>query len=310
MSVQVSVMIVTYEPDIDKFIATLDSVINQKNVSFEIIISDDGSKKVDVSVLEKLASERIPREIPCVFIKNDDNVGTVLNIYNACLAAKGGFLKIISPGDMLFDDNVLRDIYLFAKNNPEKSFFFGKAVYYNNDESLIIYDKIKPSFPNIYDSAKFKKTIIAFMYGQSPIGASYFYKTDVFRKYICKVAHHVKYVEDYTTSILYLLDGGKLSFFVRKFVWYEMGSGISTKNKKKWEKLYYCDCQGFYSLTNQLYKDNIYLQFRFGGERKMVLHPCIFIRASWMRFISKIFNDRVNVSENEVLQLKKRLYIE
>ena len=43
MSFDVSVVILTYFPDKEKLLKTLKSVLLQKNVSYEILIADEGS---------------------------------------------------------------------------------------------------------------------------------------------------------------------------------------------------------------------------------------------------------------------------
>ena len=43
-SVEVSVLVLTYNSNLDKLIDTVKSVIDQRGVSLEIVISDDGSK--------------------------------------------------------------------------------------------------------------------------------------------------------------------------------------------------------------------------------------------------------------------------
>ena len=40
---QISVVVLTYNPDSEKLLATLRSVICQQDVDYEVILSDDGS---------------------------------------------------------------------------------------------------------------------------------------------------------------------------------------------------------------------------------------------------------------------------
>ena len=40
----ITVILCTYNPTIEELVITLDSIVNQRDVSFEIVISDDGSK--------------------------------------------------------------------------------------------------------------------------------------------------------------------------------------------------------------------------------------------------------------------------
>ena len=41
----VSIIVATYNPDLNKLMSTLLSIIIQKGIKFEIIVTDDGSQK-------------------------------------------------------------------------------------------------------------------------------------------------------------------------------------------------------------------------------------------------------------------------
>ncbi len=284
---QVSVIVITYEPDTNKLVATLNSVVHQKDITFEIILSDDGSKNIDIDKVEHTVKGFVPEKIPIQFVKNTPNMGTVLNLYSACQHVSGEYIKIISPGDLLYDENVLHDFYVYAKSHPENSFFFGRPAYYSNNGSIETYDKSIPLYPEIFNSTNQMIQNLALIHGHGPVGASYFHKTDAYKKYIALIANHVKFTEDYTTSILYLLDGGKLSLVDRKVVWYEYGIGISTSNADKWKKIYEDDCKELYEIAKIEHTNNKYIEFRFGDRKKRVLHPILILSIVWINWISK-----------------------
>ncbi len=304
---QVSVVVITYEPSIDKLLATLSSIIRQNSILFELIISDDGSKSVNVDDLEKKVSEIVPERIPLRFIKNRKNSGTVHNICNACRVAAGEYIKILSPGDMLYDDDVLYDLYTSAIKTPQKAFFFGRAAYYSNDGTLKLYETSTPSYPGIFDSNDQNVHDLAMMFGQGPVGASYFYKTESFNKYLGLIVGHVKFTEDYTTSILYLLDGEKLSFIDRKVVWYEYGLGISTSNAQRWKEIYENDCRELYEVAKKLHPDNKFLEFRFGDRRKRFFHPVLILYVIRIRWISKSKAEMVSNTRDQIAFLESCL---
>lgn len=301
---QISVIVLTYEPRVDKLLATLASIIDQKGIMFELILSDDGSKNINIEDIEKKVFEIVPKSIPLRFIKNSKNSGTVSNVYNACKYATGEYIKLISPGDLLFDDSVLYDLYAYAKDYPQNSFFFGRAVYYYNDETIKTLTTSTPLFPRIFNSKDQRVQDLAVMFGFGPVGASYFYKTVDFIKYLELIKDHVKYTEDYTTSILYLLDGGKLSFIDRKVVWYEYGHGISTSNSDRWKVIYEADCKELYGIARQLHANNPYLEFRFGDRKKRVFHPFIILSVIWIKFISHCKAEKNSTSIEQVNYLK------
>lgn len=306
---QVSVILLTYEPRIDKLLATLASITEQKGILFELIVSDDGSRIVNVDEVEKMVSGIVPESIPLRFVKNRKNAGTVLNIYSACQYATGEYIKLISPGDLLFDDDVLHELYAYAKVHPLNAFFFGRAAYYCNDETIKTLDTSTPLYPGIFSSDDQSVQNLALMFGFGPVGASYFYKTEVFIKYLELIKTHVIFTEDYTTSILYLLDGGKLSFVDRKVVWYEYGSGISTGNADKWRTIYENDCKELYGVAKQLHADDPYLEFRFGDRKKRMLHPFIALKTIWVKLTSHRKAEENSFSEEQVDYLRHCLEI-
>ena len=307
---QVSVVLLTYEPDAGKLKATLASIVCQRGVEYEIIISDDGSKRVDINGIEKLVSELIPENISYRFLKNEVNSGTVINISNACKCASGEYIKLISPGDFLYDENVLSDFYRFAKDNPENGIFFGRAAFYSNDGKLETYDTSAPAYPEIYGGNRKSIHKLAFLFGQGPVGASYFYKADVFTKYLEKIVGKIKFTEDYMTSNLYLLDGGKLAFVDRKNVWYEFGTGISTANEDKWKKIFADECAAFYELAQEIHPNNSYLKIRFGNRKKRILYPFKAMKVVWIKLVSKRRRNHITNTEEQLAYLQSLLKVE
>ena len=304
---QVSVIVITYEPSINKLISTLASIIDQNDVSYEIIIADDGSQMINIDDIQSIVYKAVPNDVPLQFIKNKKNQGTVLNIYSACKCASGEYIKIISPGDLLYDNRVLHDFYVYAKNNPQKSFFFGRAAYYRNSATLELLADSSPSHPNIFNSDSYCVQNIAFMYGQGPVGAAYFCKRDTYTNYIERIINHVIYTEDYSTSVLYILDGGKISFYDRRIVWYEHGLGISTGNTQKWAKLYEEDCRELYLVAKETHSNNQYLEYRFGDKRKRILHPIITLMVIWIKLLSLHRTVGISNTEQQIEYLKNCL---
>ena len=53
-------------------------------------------------------------------IKNPANIGTVNNYYQALLKVKGEYLYGISPGDMLYNKDALRNLYNFIIEKKQR----------------------------------------------------------------------------------------------------------------------------------------------------------------------------------------------
>mgnify|MGYP000552217109 FL=1 len=137
----VSVIVLTYNPDIAKLRSTLFSIIIQKNIDFEIIIADDGSNDDYYDNVLKFFEQN--KFINFSIIKNNTNMGIVNNYYNALKRSNGEYIYGISPGDMLYDTNVLLNLYDFAKNKNAEICFGDAAFYSNVRNNLQILKKYK-----------------------------------------------------------------------------------------------------------------------------------------------------------------------
>lgn len=231
----VSVVLLTYRPNWEKLQSTLKSVIQQRDVSFELIVSDDGS--------DEDMFQRIKEYLDCnqiqnyKLIKNIENVGVVNNLYNALLFAKGAYTYYISPGDMFYDDTALKKIYDFSVlNNIDVC--FGDAVYYNTHGGSVNIVKRRygvPRRPWIYNKDIPMEEMKYFFFKDNFIlGATVFRKTSVAIEYIGRIKNICKYIEDNTSFAFYLADGNRIYHYDGWIIWYEFGDGISTQNDKKW----------------------------------------------------------------------------
>ena len=95
----ISIIVLCYNPSIDKLLFTLDSLLRQKKIKYEIILSDDGSS-IDYFNLVRDYFER-NNFTNYKLIRHDCNQGTVLNAYDDVLKSKGQYIKMISPGDAI-----------------------------------------------------------------------------------------------------------------------------------------------------------------------------------------------------------------
>ena len=225
MGANVSIIVLSYNPNLISLKRTIRSAIFQKNIDFEIIVSDDCSKN------------NFHKEIEQLFIdngfynykinKNNCNVGTVKNILSALKLAKGEYVYCISQGDMLFDDNTISDFYHFSKNKSAK-ICFGDYLGYNcMDDKVNIFDaKIYPRITGAY-SKGFKIYKNTFLLNDYILGPSYFRERSFFEKALTQISKTSVYVEDSTTTAYALTMGVEVYYYPRKIVWYEIGIGIS-----------------------------------------------------------------------------------
>lgn len=232
--VQVSVIVLSYNPSLLKVMRTLNSIINQKSVNFELIVSDDGSETDFSKEINDYFSQY--DGIDCIFNKNTKNVGTVQNIISAVLTARGKYIYLISPGDMLYDDNVLKDFYQFAEEESAKICFGQYLAYCHNDgEVSISNDALLPKNIGVYGkNHKAYKT--SFILGDYIIGPTYFREKNTFIELLKYISNYSIYVEDTTTTAYALAKGISVKYIPRKVVWYELGTGISQDIGYTWNK--------------------------------------------------------------------------
>ncbi len=126
--IEVTVIVASYNPIWEKLRRTLCSIILQKDIHIEIIVVDDGSEDNLFIKIRNFFYEYNFKEY--ILMDSDINQGTCINIYRGAKAAKGKYLKCISPGDYLYEETTLKQMYEYAeKNNADVC--FGEAIYYS-----------------------------------------------------------------------------------------------------------------------------------------------------------------------------------
>lgn len=233
----VTVCVLTYNPDWIKFRNTLKSIICQKGVDFDIVISDDGSKNNCFDKAEKYLKEN--NFSAYCFIANKQNQGTVKNTISALQTIKSKYVKLISPGDFLYDETVLAKFTDFAEKNPAAA-YFGNAVYYSTDNSgnIKIYETLhNPIDLKPWIERREKKIRRNYILRRDYIlGACFFCNTSIFIDYVKKIDNIVKYAEDFSL-VWEIADSQKVLYYEIPFIFYEYGLGISTDSSRKWSSI-------------------------------------------------------------------------
>lgn len=286
---KVSVIICTYNSRYEDIIRTIYSVVVQKKISYEIIISDDGSNTFEKKRIEDYFSNIHFGDY--IILNHTENKGTVLNFYDGVINATGEYIYVISPGDYLFDNTTLSDMYNFAIRN-NANMCFGKANYYTYDNGTIsVKVPLFPKWPNIYKEKKQNKlfTDIAFFSGQQPIGATYLRKREIILKYLDVIKGKIRYEEDFPTTAMYLLDGNSLYYYGRASVWYECSGGISTSGSDIWRKRLDKDEANARAILLERYNNNSVLQAKYVMSKKERLrHPIICLIGILIKFVSQV----------------------
>ena len=228
----VSVVVVTYNPKQKALLSTLKSIICQKNIEFEIIIADDGSKDFDSNGIE-LFFER-NRFSKYHIVHNEVNQGTMINALSGWSAANGKYIKQLSPGDFLYDDHTLRRMYDFIEKTGATLAFGAEASYKyeNNIIEFIDYNNPKDIRPYLENNEK----AIRYNYvakRQFGNGMAFIVDRDKLLRYAALLQNKVKYGEDFTYLLMVGCDE-KISYMNCFVIWYEYGIGISTNKENKW----------------------------------------------------------------------------
>ncbi len=234
---QVSIVVLTYNPDRQKLIKTLEAAVRQRDVSVEIILSDDGSAKKDFSFLPDFFSNRNFDNYKVV--ENPENRGTVYNCYSGICASSGEYVFLTSPGDILFDDTTMSRFYQFAAQR-QVDVCFGNAVCYALVDGQVKQTRPNsiPTAPDVYglgSSLACQKR--AFFGDNFIIGACYFRSREFAKRYIGELLDVSRYMEDTPSTMFALSDGIPIHYYDSNIVFYEDGVGVSTGVNEKWQKI-------------------------------------------------------------------------
>lgn len=282
-----SVILVTYNSNWRKIVATLNSILNQVNINFEIIICDDGSSVNPLDQIENYILNRRFKDFKLVV--HEKNVGTVKNFYDGIEKAEGEFCYGISPGDMIYDDQTLADFYKFAKRN-KSVICFGDTVFYSLEPEPHILEGImsNPQEPKLFNDKHMDSQLIALFFNSWINGASYFRKTDVIKQLLFKELDFLKYVEDTPSSLLAIVEGYSIDYYERKIVFYEQGTGISSGSNDKWTEIIKQEMIATYDYLKKRYPNNSVIDAAWhtinssklrGFLYRLLYHPIVLARS-------------------------------
>ena len=285
----VSIIVLLYNPDAIKLKRTINSIINQKDVDFEVILSDDGSVENPKTIVDDVFSSYNFTNYS--FHRNEKNIGTVKNILSVLDSAKYKYVYLISPGDLIYDETTMSNFVNFS-NKHQAKVCFGDYICYNTyKEKINIVESVQcPSKPSIFDVENynfFNAKVFALLSG-NVLGPAFFREREYAIKYITLISQTAKYVEDNTTLAFSFAENIPLYHCPRNICWYESGSGISTSANPSWHNKIEKDFKETFLLIKKIYpKDRIikasYLK-RFSKYREtkfmflfmLLRHPIIF----------------------------------
>lgn len=284
MAIAVSVVLLTYNSNLEKLKYTLNSIAMQKEIDYEVIIADDGSKMLDTQTIEKWTYQRFEKQ-KVKFLWNKQNQGTIKNYMSAVNLATGDYVYGISPGDYFYDEFVLRDLYRFAEINHADVCFGKPQCYVNREKKQELVRCVTPINPEFFAPEKYSGffAAVAFFFGQFAIGATYFRKRTFLLDCLKKLAGTVVYIEDTASTFIYLLEGGRLLYYDRLVVFYESNSGISTNKSHPLAQKFKKDEEAIGDYVKTHYRNNPIVRFKWIDSHilRIVYHPCVFACVIW-----------------------------
>lgn len=230
---EISALVVCYKPNLKKLIMTLKSFIYQKDVCMQIVIADDGSEIDHFDEIKAFFAEYKFKDY--VLVKNTKNVGIVQNCISGIEKCVGTYIKGISPGDYLAEENALRKWLDYMKSNNLSVCGGDYYCYHFNDEGKVAYTKAL-LHPRITGLKDFNLRLDYLINNDLFLGAAILCERELFLKYLRLIENKVIYAEDNTYRMMAYC-GEKMGFFNRKAIIYEVGTGISTSNDNNWLKL-------------------------------------------------------------------------
>ena len=234
--IEASVLVLTYNPDPEKLLWTIDSIIKQQGVDFEIVIADDGSKKKDFQSLRKYFDSKDFKSY--TIVENKVNQGTVKNYYSGLLKCRGKYIKAISPGDMFVNEHMLRKL-IDCLEKQKLDFVFTDVISYRKVAGKIspVKTKAHPNNKKAYWNGTLNDRRWQYLVLEDiAVGAAMLSKREITKKYIEEILGKVIYAEDNIWRIMFF-DGVPGNCAPFESVYYEYGDGVSSTTESKWERL-------------------------------------------------------------------------
>lgn len=294
MKKKVSVIVLTYNADLEKLKNTVRSVLYQNYRDFELIIADDGSKVKWNREIENLVSAT--GEFTLKFADSPVNGGTVKNVLNGLSLAEGDYVKLISPGDYL-EKNVLESWVRFSDAHPADA-TFGNAVYhrFTGNAPVVLRHKNAPANLRLYETGKPESPFTDCLLGNDGIlGCTFMMKRDVMTAYVREMAGKVRFAEDYMLRLM-VFDGRTILHYPETVIWYEYGEGVSTTKEARWAKLLHDDFDAVNALIRDQHtpvskkaeKYQRFLRFDGSGNLRKIRKVLAFPGVLYWRILAKI----------------------
>lgn len=234
-TVDVSAVVLTYNADLNELKRTLRSVMLQEGVSFEIVIADDGSRNNLADEITSYLENFGFKDYQLVL--NPENHGTVINVISGVEKSKGKYIKLISPGDYLYDTDSLKRFSDYADKNDAPLVFGDMLVFDSSKEGFsVLKNAACPYDTDCYKAESYDPDTIKRNYlivDDHFHGVSTLVRRSEFLKYLKMLEGKAIYCEDLTYRLM-AYDDVKMIYCPYAMAMYGYGQGISTAGNSKW----------------------------------------------------------------------------
>ena len=231
----ITVAVLTYRPDNEKLLATLRSVLLQQAVDVEIVIADDGSAQKDFGPIR--AFFRDAGFTRYRIVENPENRGTVYNTLSAVENSRGKYIKLISPGDLLANEQTLSR-WVAAMEESGAQLSFSDAIYYapTAEGPVCVINNAYPSQPGPYEKENREACRYGYLICEDLfLGAATLCLGQTLHRYLEQIAGKVVYAEDNVYRLM-AYDRVPVCYFRESAVLYETGLGVSTSGSDIWKQ--------------------------------------------------------------------------
>ena len=227
---QVSVYVSIYNASWERIKASLNSIILQKDIDFEIIIVDDCSEVNHSDKIKDFFSRNDFKNY--TMINHEKNLGVIRTYLDAAEHARAKYIRCLGQGDMFSDEYALRDSYNYMVST-DSELTISKYVHFRANSNPI----------EIFESYRFPQNIKAYdnpddlresylLHDDLAPGATAMYRRDMFIQYMKEaIEGGLKCLEDYMFRCM-IFDKRRIKFFDRNVMFYEFGAGITTTKNK------------------------------------------------------------------------------
>ena len=285
--IDVSVVVVTYNPDMDSLLNTLESIVRQKGVSFEIVITDDGSKRFDKQRVEDWFAEKGFSNYQIIL--HPQNQGTMKNAFSGWSLARGKYIKQLSPGDYLYNSHTLEKAISFMEAQKYDLCFGLAASYTINGKEIELVKRqnpvdLIPYYSNDTQRIKYNYFVKKdYVNGMAVLG-----NRELMLKYAGLLVNIVKYAED-CTYVLMVANDVSIGFIQDYMIWYEYGTGISTDRSDIWKKRITDDNYACFRLLGEMKPEYRYIYHAYRTYHDAVLQ----------RIKKKVINKLISIKEKK-----------